>query len=61
MLVDFFKVQNCYLVYGYTDLRKGIDGLDMRLAYRGGRTYSSVRKPSLFVLGACSENFLGNE
>ncbi|EPN9637038.1 IS66 family insertion sequence element accessory protein TnpB [Gracilibacillus alcaliphilus] len=27
MLVDFSKVQNCYLVCGYTDLRKGIDGL----------------------------------
>ncbi|WP_077702804.1 IS66 family insertion sequence element accessory protein TnpB [Virgibacillus dokdonensis] len=27
MLVDFSQMKNCYLVCGYTDLRKGIDGL----------------------------------
>ena len=27
MLVDFTKVQNIFLVTGYTDLRRGIDGL----------------------------------
>lgn len=27
MLIDFSRVPNCYLVTGYTDLRKGTDGL----------------------------------
>lgn len=27
MLIDFSRIPNCYLITGYTDLRKGIDGL----------------------------------
>ncbi|MCB5952375.1 IS66 family insertion sequence element accessory protein TnpB [Enterococcus sp. BWT-B8] len=46
MFVDFSRVDTCYVVCGYTDLRKGIDGLSASVS---GKLALNLFESSVFL------------